>query len=192
VFVLSLRRPGRSALVACAAVGLTLAPVAALAGQQSPSPSGRAVPVVAVPGGPWVPPLGGPVRVGRRFAPPASRYARGHRGVDLVGVPGTPVRAAGPGVVVYAGVLAGRGVVSVEHGGGLRTTYEPLDPITVVRGQHVPTGALLGRIGVGHPGCTAAGCLHWGLRRGRDYLDPLILLGRGPMRLLPLDGSRGR
>jgi hypothetical protein len=30
-----------------------------------------------------------------------------------------------------------------------------------------------------------AACLHWGLRSGALYLDPLILLGLGPVRLLP-------
>jgi hypothetical protein len=42
----------------------------------------------------------------------------------------------------------------------------------------------------GHPGCPR-GCLHWGLIRrdasGDAYLDPLLLIGLGPPRLLPLD-----
>jgi hypothetical protein len=43
-------------------------------------------------------------------------------------------------------------------------------------------------LAAGHPGCPVAACLHWGLRRGADYLDPLALLGLGPVRLLPVDG----
>src|SRR6478735_9828457 len=58
------------------------------------------------------------------FAPPADRFGAGHRGVDLAAPEGSAVVAAGPGVVVFAGQLAGRGVLSVEHSGGLRTTYE--------------------------------------------------------------------
>jgi murein DD-endopeptidase MepM/ murein hydrolase activator NlpD len=42
-----------------------------------------------------------------------------------------------------------------------------------------------GRLVAGHPGCPAVACLHWGLRRGDAYLDPLTLLGLGRVRLLP-------
>jgi hypothetical protein len=40
-------------------------------------------------------------------------------------------------------------------------------------------------VDAGHPGCPAAACLHWGLRRGEVYLDPMLLLGFR-VRLLPL------
>jgi len=142
--------------------------------------------------GSWTAPLPGPLRVVRRFDPPASRYSVGHRGVDLAGRPGTPVLAAGAGTVAFAGVLAGRGVVSLAHAGGLRTTYEPVAGVLVSGGQRVAEGQALGVLAAGHPGCASAACLHWGLRRGAGgavtYLDPLLLLGRGPVRLLPLAG----
>jgi murein DD-endopeptidase MepM/ murein hydrolase activator NlpD len=95
------------------------------------------------------------------------------------------VRAAGPGTVIFAGRVAGRGVISVAHPGGLRTTYEPVTA-TVSVGEPVAAGALLGTLEAGHPGCPAAACLHWGLRRGDVYLDPLALLGLGRVRLLPV------
>jgi hypothetical protein len=98
------------------------------------------------------------------------------------------VLAAGAGVVGWAGILAGRGVVSVRHAGGLRTTYEPVTP-TVRVGQAVASGARLGVLVAGHPGCPRQACLHWGLLQGDEYLDPLRLLGFGPVRLLPLSGS---
>jgi murein DD-endopeptidase MepM/ murein hydrolase activator NlpD len=89
------------------------------------------------------------------------------------------------GLVVFAGQVAGRGVVSVDHANGLRSTYQPVDP-TVTRGQRVPAGALLGHLLPGHPGCSGApACLHWGVRRGAEYLDPLALLSRAGVRLLP-------
>src|SRR5690606_20733419 len=75
----------------------------------------------------WVWPLTPTPRVERRFDPPSHPWGAGHRGVDLAGAVGQPVRSAGTGVVVYAGLLAGRGVVSVSHG-ALRTTYEPVAP----------------------------------------------------------------
>ncbi|XVV11535.1 murein hydrolase activator EnvC family protein [Actinoplanes sp. CA-131856] len=121
-----------------------------------------------------------PATVVRRFDPPAQPWLAGHRGVDLSGSPGTPVSSAGPGTVVFAGELAGRGVVSIAHAGGLRTTYEPVSA-SVARGDVVAGGAVIGLLEAGHAG------LHWGLRRGELYLDPLALLGLGRVRLLPLE-----
>ncbi|MEU4156603.1 M23 family metallopeptidase [Actinoplanes sp. NPDC026670] len=126
-----------------------------------------------------------PPAVLRRFDPPPEPWQAGHRGVDLGAVAGAPVRAAGGGAVVYAGVVAGRGVVSILHVGGLRTTYEPVIA-TVRTGDVVAAGDAIGSIEAGHPGCPQAACLHWGLRRGDVYLDPLMLLGLGRVRLLPL------
>lgn len=142
----------------------------------------------AAPGAGWVPPLEGPLRVRRGFDRPAQDWNSGHRGVDLAGAAGAVVRAAGAGTVTFAGVLAGRGVITVSHG-DLRTTYEPVTA-TVTVGTAVSVGAPVGRLAVGHglprPGETL---LHWGLRRGDDYLDPLGLLHRAPPRLLPQWGS---
>jgi murein DD-endopeptidase MepM/ murein hydrolase activator NlpD len=133
----------------------------------------------------WVWPLDGSRAVGRPFDPPETRYGPGHRGADLPGRSGQPVRAAGAGRVSYAGLLAGRGVVVVVHG-DLRTTYEPVEAAVRV-GQVLPAGAVLGHLEAGHAGCPVA-CLHWGLRRGDDYLDPVQLVRRGPSRLLPVPG----
>ncbi len=122
--------------------------------------------------------------VSRPFQPPSRPYGPGHRGADLSGVAGQPVRAAGDGVVVYAGPLARRGVVSVDHPDGLRTTYEPVTA-SVQPGQAVRTGHSLGTLEPGHLGCPAAACLHWGLRRDDTYLDPLLLVRRVAVRLVP-------
>ena len=138
----------------------------------------------ADPGGRWGWPLGARPAVGRRFQPPTTAYAAGHRGVDLLGRDGQPVVAAGAGRVSYAGLLAGRGVVVVDHG-ALRTTYEPVSASVRV-GEQVALGALLGTLVGGHLGCPVAACLHWGLRRGEDYLDPLQLVRHSPGVLLPV------
>ncbi|MFI5888823.1 murein hydrolase activator EnvC family protein [Actinoplanes sp. NPDC051513] len=128
-----------------------------------------------------------PPRVVRRFDPPPRPWLAGHRGVDLAAAPSAEVVAAGAGTVVFAGEVAGRGVVSVAHPGGLRTTYEPVTA-TVAVGDRLALGDPIGRLAAGHPGCAAPACLHWGLRRDDLYLDPLALLGLGRVRLLPLDG----
>lgn len=124
-------------------------------------------------------------RVVRPFDPPARPWLAGHRGVDVAARSGAVVHAAGPGIVVYAGRIAGRGVVSIRHAGDLRTTYEPVDVDGRLRpGDPVATGTPLGVLAGGH--CRTDACLHWGLRRGEQYLDPLSLLGLGRVRLLPL------
>jgi len=122
----------------------------------------------------------------RGFEPPATRYGPGHRGVDLAGGAGAAVLAAGGGVVGFAGSVAGRGVVTVVHG-GLRTTYEPVEAL-VTAGEVVLTGEPIGVLRPGgHCGLLRT-CLHWGLLRGQEYLDPLALLSSRPARLLPVWG----
>jgi len=81
-------------------------------------------------------------------------------------------------------MVAGRPVVSVDHAGGLRTTYEPVDP-SVAAGQRVARGSPIGLLQIGHPGCPVQACLHWGLRRGETYLAPMLLLRPPRVRLLP-------
>lgn len=125
----------------------------------------------------------------RLFDAPSPDWQRGHRGVDLAGAPGQPVYAAGPGTVVFAGVLAGRPVVSVAHPGGLRTSYEPVES-QVRAGQLVEAGTPLGRLLPGHSGCPRPACLHWGAMWGpaarADYVDPLGLLAETRVRLKPV------
>ncbi|MEV4573234.1 peptidoglycan DD-metalloendopeptidase family protein [Nonomuraea jabiensis] len=131
----------------------------------------------------WRWPLDGHPRVLRRFTPPPEPWLAGHRGIDLAAPPSTPVLAAGPGTVRFAGPVAGKGVVTVEHEGGLRTTYLPVKA-SVRRGQPVAPGSRLGVVGTPQGHCRES-CLHWGLRRGTHYLDPLLLLGQATIRLLP-------
>ncbi|PFG67747.1 murein DD-endopeptidase MepM/ murein hydrolase activator NlpD [Propionibacteriaceae bacterium ES.041] len=129
----------------------------------------------------------------RDFQPPARRWQAGHRGVDLPGRSGEPVLAAAAGRVSYVGVLAGRGVVVVDHG-SVRTTYEPVTARVRV-GDRVAAGQVIGELVAGHPGCSAGTCLHWGLKAGEDYLDPMLMIptpdpgttGEARVRLLGAD-----
>ncbi|ASR03752.1 Peptidase family M23 [Gordonia rubripertincta] len=124
------------------------------------------------------------------FDAPEKRWQPGHRGVDFAAVAGVAVSAAGAGRVRFAGRVAGRPVVSVQHPDGLITTYEPVEA-TVDEGDHVSRGEPIGTLVAGHPGCPVPTCLHWGARRGvgreAEYLDPLGLLGAVRVRLKPLN-----
>lgn len=157
-------------------------------GQASaPSTPGGAVRAVVAsvgPGwpGPWRPPLTAPT-ITARFDLPEHNWRPGHRGIDLRAAPGTVVRAAGAGRVRYAGLLAGRGVVVIDHG-EVRTTYEPVAARVRV-GQVVRAGAVIGRIATGTGHCGSGACLHLGLRRGPEYLDPTLLLGSARAVLVP-------
>jgi murein DD-endopeptidase MepM/ murein hydrolase activator NlpD len=140
----------------------------------------------------WAWPLTPRPVVAAAFAAPAGRFAPGHRGVDLRAAVGARVLAVAPGTVAFAGRVAGRGVVSVDHEGGLRSTYEPVTP-AVRRGALVRAGDRLGTLELFGSHCQPAACLHWGVRRGPDdYLDPLALLGARRVRLLPVLGTVAR
>ena len=120
-----------------------------------------------------------------RFDPPTERWGRGHRGVDLSGRVGQPVRAAVAGRVTFAGRIGGVGSVVVGHG-ATRTTYQPVGA-TVARGDRVAAGEGIGHLEWHGTHCAPAACLHWGLLRGEEYLDPLTLVDAPqPVRLLPL------
>jgi len=136
-----------------------------------------------VPVGVW-PLQPAPPSVVEFFDPPADPYAAGHRGVDLLGHPGQVVATALPGTVTYAGLLAGRGVVVVDHG-TTRTTYQPVSASVAV-GTVVAAGAPIGTLQLPGSHCFPRSCLHWGWIEGETYLDPLLLVGTGPVRLLPL------
>lgn len=118
------------------------------------------------------------------FERPSQVWSAGHRGVDLLGSAGDEVRAALAGTVIFAGPLAGRGVVVISHGTS-RTTYEPV-AAGVHLGDQVETGSAIGTLQEGLSHCAPRACLHWGLIENGGYEDPLSLLGSGRVRLLPL------
>ncbi|WP_232677818.1 M23 family metallopeptidase [Nocardioides sp. R-C-SC26] len=160
-------------------VALILTLLAASDAAADPPGSPRPTPT---PVGVW--PLEPEPRVVEHFDPPSDPYASGHRGVDLLATPGASVRAAMAGTVTFAAQLAGRGVVVVDHG-DTRTTYEPVSA-SVSRGDVVAAGDRIGALALPGSHCFPRACLHWGWRAGELYLDPLELVGAGPIRLLPL------
>lgn len=175
------RAPRRRAGGGAALTGLVVAAlVAALVVVTGPPASAGATP-------PRVPPVEGqPVRA---YVAPPHEYGPGHRGVDLPAVAGQPVVAPADGTVTFAGPVAGRGVVVLEHADLTLTSLEPVVPLLAV-GARVRAGRPVAELAgaPAHAGCPA-GCLHWGIRVAGRYVDPWWWLGRTrPVRLLPLAG----
>lgn len=166
---------------------ITLHDAAAVVVNQAPTETGTGPPAAS---GSWRSPVGS-LDLVTRFDPPPRRWLPGHRGVDLAASADLPVTAAGAGTVVFADDIAGRGVISVVHANGLRTTYEPVRPL-VAAGDTVTAGQTIGHLQPGHASCPGALCLHLGLKRGPLYLDPMLLFGSGKVRLLPRPGHPGR
>jgi murein DD-endopeptidase MepM/ murein hydrolase activator NlpD len=105
------------------------------------------------------------------FRPPRHRFGAGNRGLLYDTNPGQRVSAAGAGRVAFAGSVAGRLVVSIDHADGLRTTYTGLGSVTTTRGERVEIGGAIG---------TAAATLHVGARVGSAYLDPALIFDDPP------------
>jgi murein DD-endopeptidase MepM/ murein hydrolase activator NlpD len=134
-------------------------------------------------------PLDAPHPVVRLFVAPVSRYGPGHRGLDVAGIPGAPVRAVDAGTVSHVGVVAGKGTLSVLHPSGLRSTYEPVAG-SVKAGQVVRRGQTIATLIVDGTHCAPRACLHLGAVNDTTYLDPLALLSQAKVRLLPLTPPR--
>jgi murein DD-endopeptidase MepM/ murein hydrolase activator NlpD len=128
-----------------------------------------------------------PHEVVRAFDPPASRYGSGHRGIDIAAPAGTPVLAPDAGTVRFAGPVAGRPVISIDHGAGLVSSFEPVEPL-VATGDVVAAGQRIGTLLPGH--VAGEWRLHLGARLHGEYIDPLPLLGVERPVLLPLRAGK--
>jgi len=121
------------------------------------------------------------------FRPPDEPWLAGNRGLEYETAPGTPVRAIGPGLVVFAGPVARQLFVTVLHGDGIRSSYSYLASIGVAVGDRVRGGQVVGITGTAN--------LHLGARVGSTYIDPASLfgtpVGKASVFLVPLGGGLG-
>ena len=120
-------------------------------------------------------------RIINGYRAPGTPYGKGHRGIDIAAPVGTDVKASAPGVVAFAGSVAGSLWVSIDHADGVRTSYGYLSTISVAKGDLVTRGQVIAASGLGHPGAPIPH-LHFGARFGGAYIDPMLLL-------VPLDFS---
>ena len=108
---------------------------------------------------------------------PAGGGADPHPGIDIAVRSGTPIRAAGGGVVLEAGYDAEYGLyVLLEHLEGYRTLYGHASRLLVETGDSVSVGRVIAL--VGNTGRSTAPHLHFEKRRGDDLIDPLGELKR--------------
>ena len=116
------------------------------------------------------------------FRPPEHRWGAGNRGIDYGTAPGSSVRAAADGRVVFAGEVGGALHVTLEHADRLRTTSSFLASTPLQRGDRIRRGDLVG---------TTAGPFHFGVRTPSGaYLDPeLVLAGLAAARVLLVPGA---
>ena len=146
-------------------------------GQAAPLPAAHlgGSPVVAQTGPThFVPPV--EAEVLDPFRPPTSPYGPGNRGIEYATVAGQPVIASSGGVVAFAGLVAGELYVSIDHAGGLRTTYSYLASIEVAAGAEVRQGDQIG--------LTSERSFHFGARLFGAYIDPALLFA-SPVPLTP-------
>ena len=137
-----------------------------------------------------IPPVEAPVI--QPYAP-IGQYG-GHWGIDFAVPVGSAVRASDGGVVSFAGVVAGNRTLTVDHGGGLRSSYSYLSAIGVVAGSPVGRGERLGSSGLAH----GTGAVHFSVRIDGSYVDPARLFdclwpnAAAALRLVPVSRSSSR
>ena len=108
---------------------------------------------------------------GMRNHPILRRRAR-HNGVDLAAPRGTPVYATADGVVEMAQRFSSYGnYVQIDHGGEIETRYAHLSSYTVVPGQEVQIGDLIGY--VGSTGRSTGPHLHYEVRIANEAVNPI-------------------
>jgi murein DD-endopeptidase MepM/ murein hydrolase activator NlpD len=101
--------------------------------------------------------------------------ARMHTGIDFAVGTGYPIKAAGPGVVVWAGPRGGYGnAVIIDHRNGLATLYGHQSRVNVAVGDKVSTGQVVGF--VGQTGLATGPHLHFEVRELGDPVDPMLYL----------------
>jgi murein DD-endopeptidase MepM/ murein hydrolase activator NlpD len=100
------------------------------------------------------------------------RNGRMHEGIDILAPENTAVRAAGYGVVLYAGDgMHGYGnAIILDHGDGVTTLYGHLRRFRVRSGDAVAAGSVIGT--VGDTGNATTTHLHFELRLGGEGVDP--------------------
>ena len=104
---------------------------------------------------------------------PILNRIRAHKGVDYAAPIGTPVRAAGDGVIRFAGVMGGYGnLVEIEHTHSITTVYGHLSRFAhgMHAGTHVTQGTVIAYVGM--TGLATGPHLHYEYRVNGVFKNP--------------------
>ncbi len=113
-------------------------------------------------------------RFGSRVDPFNGKMAM-HSGIDFRAARGTPVYAAGNGLVTHASRKGGYGkMVEIVHASGYKTRYAHLGKVLVKPGQTIKSGELIGK--VGSTGRSTGPHLHYEIRKGKEAVNPIGFL----------------
>ena len=129
----------------------------------------------------WHWPVDAPWTLLRQFEAPATRYAAGHRGIDIAASRGAPVYAPADGIVRFSGRVVDRPVLTLEHAGDLLSSMEPVSG-SLEPGRLVRRGERIGTVAAG--GHCDGSCLHLGVRLHGDHVSPMLYLGSVPRAVL--------
>lgn len=128
------------------------------------------------------------VNIIKDFDAPAKPWLAGHRGVDLQAEEGTELYAPSDGIINFAGLVAGKSVVTIKHG-VLSSTFEPAYTDLPV-GTVVRKGQFFGYVTVGSDHCDNL-CIQWGLkRRNRTYANPRKMVAKKRIILKPKEETK--
>jgi murein DD-endopeptidase MepM/ murein hydrolase activator NlpD len=114
-------------------------------------------------------------RFGWRRNPFTKRGSEFHSGLDLAASSGTKVRAAGGGVVTFAGYKSTWGnMIRISHGHGYVSQYAHNSLLLVNKGDRVERGQVIAT--VGRTGRATGPHLHFGVSKDGKWIDPLVIL----------------
>ena len=104
------------------------------------------------------------------------RWGRMHQGIDIANLTGTPIMASKDGIVTHAGWMGGYGyLVEISHSDGASTRYAHNSKLLVRKGQLVPQGATIAKMG--STGRSTGPHLHFEIRKkGGLAMNPRTLL----------------
>ncbi|WEV76199.1 M23 family metallopeptidase [Bifidobacterium sp. ESL0800] len=120
----------------------------------------------------------------RKFKAPKQAWGPGHRGVDIAAIEDTPLLAPANGFISFAGIVAGKSVVSIRHK-SLTLTLEPAQTLLPI-GTPVVKGLPIGVVKGISDHCTGI-CVHWGVRKTKkEYRDPQLLAAKRKIILKPV------
>lgn len=112
---------------------------------------------------------------GWRKNPYSPKRQEFHEGIDIASTYGAPIRAAGDGVVTFAGYKGSWGrLVVISHGYGYVSQYAHNSSLLVKAGDKVKRGDVIARLG--NTGRSTGAHLHFGVAKGGKWINPLGLI----------------